>query len=102
MKLSARMACSLLAFSAAAFFFFASTARAQEPAATAPASTAFGAPGGWRGFYVGGGGTYSNVSVQVGHGDCHDGCYWGDYYNYDQGDGDYGYSLHAGWRMHRF
>jgi hypothetical protein len=99
----------LMAFGAVVLFF-ATSARAQDPAATAPApapapapaSTTVGAPAGWRGFYFGGGGTYSNVSVQVGHGDCHDDCYWGDYYDYDEGDGDYGYSLHAGWRMHRF
>ena len=35
-------------------------------------------------------------------GDCYDGCYWGDYYDYDEGDGDFGYTLHAGWRFHQY
>jgi hypothetical protein len=60
------------------------------------------APSPWTGFYVGGGGSYSTVSVET-SGDCYDGCYWwGDYNSYDQGDGAYGYSLHAGWRVHQF
>ena len=41
------------------------------------------------------------VGVQVGQGDCYYDCNWGDYYEYDEGDGDYGYTLHAGWRFHR-
>ena len=51
---------------------------------------------------MGGGGSYSNVSVAVGGGSCYNDCYWGDYYNYDQGDGAFGYSVHAGLRVHRF
>ncbi|HEX7375070.1 MAG TPA: outer membrane beta-barrel protein [Steroidobacteraceae bacterium] len=82
---------------AAAIFLFSATVLAQGTPTAAPAG------GTWRGLYVGGGGAYSNVSVQVNSGDCNDGCYWwGDYYNYDEGDGDFGYSLHAGARLHRF
>jgi hypothetical protein len=56
----------------------------------------------WRGLYVGGGGNYSTVSVEVGPG-CHDSdCWWGDYGYYEKGDGDYGYNLHAGVRLHDF
>jgi hypothetical protein len=97
----------LLALGVAAFFF-ATSVRAQDPVATgqapaaAPASTPVGAPAGWRGFYAGGGGAYSNVSVLVGQGDCYYDCYWGDYYDYDEGDGDFGYTLQAGWRFHRY
>jgi hypothetical protein len=55
----------------------------------------------WRGLYVGGGGAYSTVSVEVY--DCDDDCYWwGDYSAYDQGDGDIGWSVHAGLRVHEF
>jgi hypothetical protein len=46
----------------------------------------------WRGLYVGGGGTYSTVSVKVDDG-CYDDCWWGDYDEYDTGDGAYGYSF---------
>jgi len=58
---------------------------------------------GWRGLYVGGGGTYSNVSVEVDSG-CYDyyDCWWGDYDAYDDGDGDYGYSVHVGLRVHEY
>ena len=38
----------------------------------------------------------------VSQGDCYDSCYWGDYYDYDEGDGDFGYTLHAGWRFHQY
>jgi len=56
----------------------------------------------WRGFYLGGGGTYSTVSVKVGEA-CYDyECWWGEYAYYEDGDGDYGYSLHAGLRVHDF
>jgi Outer membrane protein beta-barrel domain len=98
MKLSARMIRGLLAFCVAALFL-ATSVRAQDPAATAsapaaaPASNPVGEPEGWRGFYLGAGGAYSNVSVLVGEGDCYDG---------DEGDGDFGYTLHAGWRFHRY
>jgi opacity protein-like surface antigen len=86
----------------------ATSARAQDPAAgaaapaAAQASTPVSAPEGWRGLYVGGGGAYSNVSVLVSQGDCYDSCFWGDYYDYDEGDGDFGYTLHAGWRFHQY
>ena len=60
----------------------------------------------WRGVYAGGGGTYSTVSVEVySSDDCDDyyDCYWwGEYDLYDQGDGDYGWSAHFGWRAHRY
>ena len=56
----------------------------------------------WRGPYVGGGANYSTVSVEVGSA-CYDyPCWWGDYDYYEEGDGDYGYNLHAGWRLHDF
>jgi len=63
-----------------------------------------GTPGDWRGLYVGGGGGYSTVSVEVdGGGDCYYDCdWWGDYPDYDEGDGDFGYSVHFGWRAHTF
>jgi len=55
----------------------------------------------WRGFYLGGGGIYSTVSVEVY--DCDYDCYWwGDYSAYDEGDGGYGWSVHAGMRLHKF
>jgi hypothetical protein len=66
--------------------------------ACAPAAIAQETPKPWHGLYVGGGGTYSNVSVEVGN--CYD-CYywWGDYPYYDEGDGDYSYSVHMGYRF---
>jgi hypothetical protein len=74
----------------AAAFLLASAAQAQG----------FGYP--WRGPYVGGGGNYSTVSVEVGS-TCYDyDCWWGEYDYYEEGDGDYGYNLHAGWRLHDF
>jgi hypothetical protein len=80
-----------LAATIAAALFFAPVAHAQ------------GSPAGWRGLYVGGGGNYSNVSVEV-DGGCYDydDCWWGAYYGYDTGDGDYGYNLHVGLRIHEF
>ena len=104
---SACMNHGLLALGLAALFV-ATSARAQDPAAgasapaAAQASTSVSAPDGWRGFYFGAGGAYSNVSVLVDQGECYDGCYWGDYYDYDEGDGDFGYTLHAGWRFHQY
>src|SRR5512136_113054 len=63
----------------------------------AAAEAAEEAPKPWRGFYLGGGGSYSTVSVDVAGGNCYDECYWwGDYNDYDQGDGAFGYALHAG------
>jgi hypothetical protein len=56
----------------------------------------------WRGVYLGGGGTYSTVSVKVPGSGCYDDCWWGDYDQYEDGDGDFGYSLHAGLRVHDF
>ena len=107
MKTHARMIRGLLALGAAVLLF-AAAALAEDPSAPGPAPAPATAPAAvpvpavWTGFYFGGGGTYSNVSVQVGRGDCYYDCYWGDYYDYDQGDGDYGYSLHAGWRFHKY
>lgn len=41
----------------------------------APVARAQGTPGDWRGLYVGGGGSYSTVSVEVdGGGDCYYEC----------------------------
>jgi hypothetical protein len=75
----------------AATFLFTAGAHAQGSAAS------------WQGFYVGGGGSYSNVSVEVNEG-CFDyDCYWwGDYYDYDEGDGAYSYAVHAGYRFNQF
>ncbi len=107
MTLSARMIRILLAFRHCSLFV-ATSARAQDPAASAPAtavaqaSSPVGAPEDWRGFYFGAGGAYSNVSVLVDQGDCYYDCYWGDYYDYDEGDADVGYTLHAGWRFHKY
>jgi hypothetical protein len=58
----------------------------------------------WRGVYLGGGGGYSTVSVEVySSDDCDYECWWwGDYEAYDQGDGDYGWSAHFGWRAHTY
>ena len=90
----------------AAALFPAGASNAQDPGVTspAPASTPAAAPdpGSWRGLYVGGGGAYSNVSVEVGQSYCDYDCYWGDYYDYDQGDGGIGYNAHAGARLHRY
>lgn len=83
---------------AMAMLLLATGAAAQQSPAAPPGA----ASSGWTGFYVGGGGAYSNVSVETGN-DCDDGCdWWGDYYDYEEGDGDYGYSLQAGLRVHRF
>jgi opacity protein-like surface antigen len=80
-----------LAACLASTLLFAATAQAQ------------GAPAGWRGLYIGGGGNYSNVSVDVDSG-CYDydECWWGDYYDYDTGDGDYGYNVHVGLRINDY
>lgn len=68
----------------------------------ASASQAQGLDAPWRGLYVGGGGNFSDVSVKVGSA-CYDyDCWWGDYDYYDDGDGDFGYALHVGWRVHDF
>jgi opacity protein-like surface antigen len=63
-----------------------------------------GAPGDWRGLYLGGGGAYSTVSVEVdGDDDCYNDCdWWGGYPDYEEGDGAYGYSVHFGWRAHTY
>lgn len=99
MKSHPRRICHPLAALAAVLAAW-SPALAQQPSPAIPAPAA--EP--WRGFYVGGGGTYSNVSVDVYGGDCDYDCYywWGDYSGYDQGDGAFGYALHAGWRIHRY
>jgi OmpA-like transmembrane domain len=74
----------------AAILLFAGTARAQG----------FEAP--WRGIYLGGGGNFSDVSVEVGSA-CYDyDCWWGEYDYYEDGDGDYGYALHVGWRVYDY
>src|SRR5512135_641514 len=87
----ARMTTSLAVL--VVLFAFAEAAAAQGAPPPPPQ------PQTWQGFYVGGGGTYSNVSVEVGTG-CYD-CYywWGEYPYYDEGDGDYSYSLHMGYRF---
>lgn len=90
----------------AAAFLVVTSARAADPGTPtvtptpAPATTP--APPSWHGVYLGGGGSYSNVSVEVGSASCDDDCYWGDYYNYDQGDGAFGYSVHAGLRVNPY
>jgi len=65
----------------------------------APAASAQGSGTPWHGFYVGGGGNFANVSVEVGDGCYDDYCWWGDYYDYDEGEGAYGYTAHAGYRI---
>jgi opacity protein-like surface antigen len=69
---------------------------------TAPAA-AQETPESWRGVYFGGGGNYSNVSVERPGSGCWD-CYywWGDYPTYDEGDGDYSYVAHVGYRVGRY
>jgi len=103
MSMSERVLGGLLAGVAAAFLVV-TDASAQDPAAPSPGPTpaATPAPASWRGFYVGGGGTYSNVSVEVDNDSCNNNCYWGDYNGYDQGDGSFGYSVHAGLRVYRY
>lgn len=69
---------------------------------SAGAAQAQGFEAPWRGIYVGGGGNYSTVSVEVGTA-CYDyDCWWGEYDYYEEGDGDYGNNLHVGWRLHDF
>jgi len=85
----------------------AATARAQDPGApaTAAAATPVPVPASWFGIYAGGGGSYSNVSVQVGN-NCVDDCYWWandpEDNNYDNGDGAFGYSVYAGLRLNQY
>ena len=68
--------------------------------ATAAHAQGFTQP--WRGLYLGGGGTYSTVSVEVGSA-CYDyDCWWGEYDYYEQGDGNFGWSAHAGVRLHDY
>lgn len=57
---------------------------------------------GWHGLYLGGGGSYSTVSVQVDEGCYDDYCWWGDYYDYEEGDGSTSYAVHAGYRFNAF
>ena len=54
------------------------------------------------GFYAGGGASYSNVSVER-PGSCYGDCYswWGEYPTYDEGDGDYAFVAHVGYRVGR-
>ncbi len=73
---------------------------AQKPEAT-PASTPTPTPEPWHGFYAGGGGTYSNLSVQRPGSYCDD-CYYFDLPIYDEGDGDYGFVGHVGYRAGRY
>ena len=105
MKRCAALIRGLLAIGAAGVLL-ATSAHAQDPStpasAAAPAAAPVAEPRLWTGLYIGGGGSYSNVSVQVGQSECYYDCYWGDYYEYDEGDGDYGYTLHAGWRFHKY
>lgn len=66
------------------------------------AARAQGGEPAWRGFYLGGGGSYSTVSVEVGGGCYGSYCWWGDYYDYEEGDGGYGYAVHAGYRANPY
>ena len=100
MRTLERVARSLMAGIVVALVVAPAT-RAQDPAA--PGASPAGGP--WRGLYVGGGGTYSNVSVTVDGGSCYydyDCDWWGDYSNYDSGDGAFGYALHAGVRVYKY
>lgn len=66
-------------------------------------AAAQGTPENWRGVYAGLGGSYSNVSVErpgSGCGDCY--YWWGDYPTYEEGDGDYSYVAHVGYRVGRY
>ena len=95
MRANGSAVCGLLV-GIAAVFLVATNVRAEDASAPAPTPTPnpTPTPGSWRGFYVGGGGTYSNVSVSTGGG--------GYDYGYDQGEGAFGYCLHAGVRVYRF
>jgi Outer membrane protein beta-barrel domain len=68
--------------------------------ATAAHAQGFEQP--WRGLYLGGGGTYSTVSVEAGSACYDDDCWWGEYDYYEQGDGNVGWSAHAGVRLHDY
>lgn len=86
---------------------WAGTAWAQDPGAPATGAAAIPdpVPASWFGVYVGGGGSYSNVSVLVGN-DCDEDCYWWGNdpsdNDYDGGDGAYGYSVYAGLRLNQY
>jgi hypothetical protein len=68
----------------------------------APTAHAQGYSQPWRGVYLGGGGNYATVSVEVGTA-CYDyDCWWGEYDYYDNGDGSFGWSAHAGIRLHDY
>ena len=58
----------------------------------------------WRGFYVGAGGNYTTVSVErPNSAECDYDCYpWGGIPSAEEGDGDYGYNVHAGLRLHKY
>lgn len=64
----------------------------------APSTFAQTTPPDSKGFYVGGGGAWSTVSVEVGSYDDYYCGYWNcDYY--EEGDGGYGFTVHAGYRF---
>lgn len=75
-------------------FFLAAFASAPLAAAGEPLQVR-------QGVYFGGGGSYSNVSVEVPGSYCDD-CYLWDYPSYDEGDGDYSYVAHVGYRVGRY
>lgn len=69
---------------------------------SATSARAQGTDPAWRGFYLGGGGSYSTVSVEAGSGCYESYCWWGDYDDYEEGDGSYSYAVHAGYRINPF
>lgn len=67
----------------------------------APPVAAQAAAEGWHGFYAGGGASYSNVSVERPGSYCED-CYYFDLPSYDEGDGDFSFVAHVGYRVGRY
>lgn len=77
------------------------TTTAPSGPGTAPAAAPAPATPDWRGLYVGAGGSYSNVSVEVPN-DCPPCNWWGEDPQYESGDGDFGLNAHVGLRLHRY
>lgn len=78
-----------------------STGAPPDPSTPAAASAAPATTSDWRGLYVGAGGSYSNVSVEVPN-DCPSCNWWGEDPQYESGDGDFGLNAHIGVRVHRY
>lgn len=67
----------------------------------APAAVAQAVVEGWHGSYAGGGASYSNVRVERPGSYCED-CYYFDLPSYDEGDGDFSFVAHVGYRVGRY